>query len=541
MSESKARELGLKPMARFVSFAAAGVPPEIMGIGPVVAIPKALALAGLKLGDIDVIELNEAFAVQALAVIRQVGLDPERVNVNGGAIALGPSAGLHRSQAHCHDPARNEAPECALRHGHDVRRRRTGRSRHLRKHLQLRGGGFLLEGARRPEIFTPEDLTESTTRSRAPRKSSGTRKSRRTWKPSSIRSPASPSRVLRKSAELGLTAILVPEQYGGMEMDLVSAMVVAEGIAKDGSYAGWHGAHAGIGTLPLLLFRHRRTEAASICRSSRRRMVGAYCLTEPHAGSDALAAKTRADLSADGTHYILNGQKMWITNGGAADLFTVFAKVGGEKFTAFLVERAWPGVSAGAEEKKMGIKGSSHHGRLLRQRAGAGRERARRDRPRPHHRVQHSEYRPPEARTVRGGRRKNVLTSRFKYAKERKAFGKTIAEFGMIQHKLAEMAIRIYAAETMTYRVAGSDPGSDVRPASRPAESGGRVRGRMLDSSRSSRPRCSTTWSTKACRFTAATATIRTTRSSAPIAIRASTASSKAPTRSTACWPPACC
>ena len=119
-------------------------------------------------------------------------------------------------------------------------------------------------------------------------------------------------------------------------------------------------------------------------------MLAAYALTEPQAGSDALAARTRADLSPDGTHYILNGQKMWITNGGAADLFTVFAKVGGEKFTAFLVERGF-GVTSGAEEKKMGIKGSSTTAVVFRQRAGAGGKRARRDRARPHHRVQHSE------------------------------------------------------------------------------------------------------------------------------------------------------
>ena len=133
MSEKKAEELGLKPMARFVSFAVGGVPPEIMGIGPVVAIPKALALAGLKTDDIGVIELNEAFAVQALAVIRKAGLDLERVNVNGGAIALGPSAGLHRRQAHRHHSARDAAPRRAVRHGHHVRRRRPGRRRHFRK------------------------------------------------------------------------------------------------------------------------------------------------------------------------------------------------------------------------------------------------------------------------------------------------------------------------------------------------------------------------------------------------------------------------
>jgi alkylation response protein AidB-like acyl-CoA dehydrogenase len=184
-------------------------------------------------------------------------------------------------------------------------------------------------------------------------------------------------------------------------------------------------------------------------------MIGAYCLSEPQAGSDALAAKTRADLSPDGTHYILNGQKMWITNGGKADLFTVFAKVGGEKFTAFLVERKFPGVQPGAEEKKMGIKGSSTTAIYL-------------------------DNVPVPVENVLGevgrghiiafnilnlgrlklgpfavGGSKNVLSLSIKYAKERKAFGTTISQFGMIQHKLAEMAIRTFAAESMCYRVIG--------------------------------------------------------------------------------------
>jgi alkylation response protein AidB-like acyl-CoA dehydrogenase len=262
-------------------------------------------------------------------------------------------------------------------------------------------------------------------------------------------------RVLRKSAELGLTAVLVPEQYGGMEMDLVAAMIVAEGIAKDGSYAAWHGAHAGIGTLPLLLFGTEEQKRRYLPKLTSAEWIAGYCLSESHAGSDALAAKTRADLAVDGSHYVLNGQKMWITNGGAADFFTVFAKVNGEQFTAFLVERSWPGVSAGQEEKKMGIKGSSTTA------------------------VFFDNVRVPVENVLgeigRGhiiafnilnlgrlklgpfavGGAKAVLAQSLKYARERKAFGKSIAEFGLIQHKLAEMAVRIYAAETISYRVTG--------------------------------------------------------------------------------------
>src|SRR5579862_511420 len=240
-----------------------------------------------------------------------------------------------------------------------------------------------------------------------------------------------------------------------MDLDLASAMIVAEGIARDGSYAACHGAQAGIGALPLLLFGTEQQKREYLPRVASAELLCAYCLTEPQTGSDAMAIRTRADLSPDGTHYVLNGQKMWITNGGIADLYTVFAKVGGVKFTAFLVERTWPGVSPGAEENKMGLKGSSTtaiyfdnvkvpvenvlgeigRGHIIafnilnvgRLKLGPG--------------------------TVGGS--KNVLAVSLKYAKERKAFGQSIADFGMIQHKLAEMAIRTYAAESMTYRVVG--------------------------------------------------------------------------------------
>src|SRR5579862_3790096 len=240
-----------------------------------------------------------------------------------------------------------------------------------------------------------------------------------------------------------------------MDLDLASAMIVAEGIARDGSYAACHGAQAGIGALPLLLFGTEQQKREYLPRVASAELLCAYCLTEPQTGSDAMAIRTRADLSPDGTHYVLNGQKMWITNGGIADLYTVFAKVGGEKFTAFLVERTWPGVSPGAEEKKMGLKGSSTTA------------------------VYFDNVQVPVENVLgeigRGhiiafnilnvgrlklgpfavGGSKNVLALSLKYAKERKAFGTTISQFGMIQHKLAEMAIRIFALESMTYRVVG--------------------------------------------------------------------------------------
>jgi len=221
------------------------------------------------------------------------------------------------------------------------------------------GGSFLLTPSEPGEIFSPEDFTQE--------HHAIARTTEEFWNKEVApnvdaiqhQEPGLAIAILRKSAQLGLTAVILPEKFGGMEMDLTSMMIVAEGVSKDGSYSGWHGAHTGIGTLPLLMFGNDEQKQRYLPKLASAEMVAAYCLSEPQAGSDALAARTRADLSPDGKHYILNGQKMWITNGGGADLYTIFAKVGGEKFTAFLVERSYPGVQPGAEEKKMGIKGSS--------------------------------------------------------------------------------------------------------------------------------------------------------------------------------------
>ena len=320
---------------------------------------------------------------------------------------------------------------------------------------KTKGGAFLIEDRTPEEIFTPEDLTEE----HRDIARTADEFSRKEVDPNlddiQHQKPGVAISVLRKSAELGLTAIVIPEKFGGMEMDLTSAMVVAEHMSRDGSYSGWHGAHTGIGTLPILLFGTEDQKQRYLPRLAKAELVAAYALSEPHAGSDALAAKTRADLSPDGRHYILNGQKMWITNGGAADVFTIFAKIGGEKFTAFIVERAYPGVSSGAEEKKMGIKGSSTTAVYLDNvhvpvenvlgEIGRG------------HIIAFNILNIGRLKLgpFAVGGSKNVLALSIKYAKERKAFGTTISQFGMIQHKLAEMAIRIFAAASMTYRVVG--------------------------------------------------------------------------------------
>ena len=165
--------------------------------------------------------------------------------------------------------------------------------------------------------------------------------------------------MLKKAGDLGLSGVEIPEAYGGLEMDKVTAAVIADHIAKYAGFATTWGAHTGIGTLPIVYFGTEEQKKKYLPRLAAGEIVGAYALSEASSGSDALNCRARAQLSPDGKHYILNGEKMWITNAGFADLFTVFAKVDGEKFSAFLVERTFPGFSVGAEEHKMGIRGSS--------------------------------------------------------------------------------------------------------------------------------------------------------------------------------------
>jgi len=321
--------------------------------------------------------------------------------------------------------------------------------------LLVKGGAFLIEDRPPQEIFTAEDLNEEHL--------AIARTVDQFWANDvephleAIRqqTPGVALNVLRKAAELGLAAIPIPEKFGGMEMDLPSVMIAGEHLAKDSSYGSWHSAHTGIGTLPILFFGNEEQKRKYLPRLAKVELLAAYALTEPLAGSDALAVRTRADLSADGKYYVLNGQKMWITNGGAADLFTVFAKVGGEKFTAFLVERNFPGVTSGAEEHKMGNKGSSTtavyfdnvHVPVENLLGEIGRG----------HIIAFNILNIGRLKLGPGavGGAKNVLAICLKYAKERKAFGSAIAEFGAIRHKLAEIAIRTFAVESMVWRVVG--------------------------------------------------------------------------------------
>ena len=470
MSEKKAKELGLKPMARFVSFAVAGVPPEIMGIGPVVAIPKALALAGLKLDDIGVIELNEAFAVQALAVIRKAGLDLDRVNVNGGAIALGHPLGCTGAKLTATILREMRRAQFPLRNGDHVRRRWPGRRRHLRKpgkeRFHMATSTTLPRETQRRLIPDRTHLARGTVLARglhrrAPRHrphhrgvlDQGNRAAPRSHPaPGAGRRGLDPAQGRRTRPHRRRDSGKIRRHGDGPHLRHDRRRGHRQGrlLRRLARRASGHRHSA------AAVVRHRGTEAALSSQARQRRDDRRLRLSEPQAGSDALAARTRADLSPDGKHYILNGQKMWITNGGAADLFTVFAKVDGEKFTAFLVERRFPGVSAGAEEKKMGIKGSSTTAIYLDNvpvpvenvlgEIGRG------------HIIAFNILNIGRLKlgpVRRAAAPRKCCACSLKYAKERKAFGKSIAEFGMIQHKLAEMAIRIFATESAAYRVVG--------------------------------------------------------------------------------------
>lgn len=259
--------------------------------------------------------------------------------------------------------------------------------------------------------------------------------------------------LLEKAGELGMLGMSVPEEFGGMGVDFKTSLLATERLGKGHSFSVAYGAHTGIGTLPILYYGTAAQKAKYIPKLASGEWKAAYCLTEPGSGSDANSGKTKATLSADGTHYILDGQKMWITNGGFANLFTVFAKIGDDKnLTAFIVEADSPGISLNPEEKKMGIKGSSTRQvffngvkvpveNMLSERENGfkiainilniGRIKL--------------------AAGVLGGA-KQTITDAVKYANEREQFGRPISKYGAIRFKLAEQAIRTYTVESAIYR-----------------------------------------------------------------------------------------
>jgi len=264
------------------------------------------------------------------------------------------------------------------------------------------------------------------------------------------------AQLVRKGAEVGLMGGGIPEEYGGAGLDKISTTVLTEKISIYGGFAVTHGAHAGIGTLPIVYFGTEEQKKKYLPKLASAEYIGAYCLSEPQAGSDAQNSLTRAVLNKEGTHYILNGQKMWITNGGFADLFVVFAKIDGEKFTAFIVERAFPGCKPGNEEHKMGIHGSSTTPVFL-ENCAVPKENLLHEIGRGHivaFNILNAGRFTLGASCVGGA--KHVLMTASKYAKERRAFGRQIGDFGLMKEKLANMAVRIFAVESMVYRSAGN-------------------------------------------------------------------------------------
>ncbi|MGA2430425.1 MAG: acyl-CoA dehydrogenase family protein [Candidatus Acidiferrum sp.] len=306
------------------------------------------------------------------------------------------------------------------------------------------------------DVFTPADLTDDQKLIGQTAEEFVTKEVMPLVKDLENKKPGLMAETVRKGAELGIMSGGIPEQYGGAGLDKIATTVLTEKLSIYGGFAVTHGAHAGIGTLPIVYFGTEEQKKKYLPKLASGEMIGAYCLSEPQAGSDAQNSLTRAELNKEGTHYILNGQKMWITNGGFADLYVVFAKVDGEKFTAFIVERAFPGCKPGNEEHKMGIHGSSTTPVFL-ENCKVPKENVLHDIGRGHivaFNVLNAGRFTLGASAVGGS--KYVLAAASKYSKERKAFGKQIGEFGLMKEKLAEMAIQLFAVESMVYRSAGN-------------------------------------------------------------------------------------
>jgi alkylation response protein AidB-like acyl-CoA dehydrogenase len=320
---------------------------------------------------------------------------------------------------------------------------------------RVKGGSFLTEERDPQDVFTPEDLSEEHRQIAKTAIDFTQNEVMPAAAEIEAKNFAVTRELLRKAGELGLMSVDIPEAYGGLEMDKVTSALIAESISKLASFSVAFSAHVGIGTLPIVWYGTEEQKRKYLPKLGTGEWIGAYALSESSSASDAMNCRTRAVLSADGKHYVLNGEKMWITNSGFADLFTVFAKVDGEKFSAFLIERNTPGFSIGAEEHKLGIRGSSTCPLILADcqvpvenllgEVGKG-----------HHiafNILNIGRFKLGAACVGGAR--NGLQDAIGYAKERKAFGKAIAEFGLIQEKLAESAAGIYAGEAMVYRTIG--------------------------------------------------------------------------------------
>ena len=319
----------------------------------------------------------------------------------------------------------------------------------------IRGGSFLIAAGSADDVFVPEEYTEEQKMIAKTTEEFVVNEVRPHLEEIENHQFDISVRLLKEAGELGLLAGDVPEKYDGLGLDKVSTALVTEKFALSRGFALSFGAHVGIGSLPIVYFGNEDQKNRYLPDLASGKRLAAYCLTEPGSGSDALGAKTTATLSEDGKHYILNGEKQWITNAGFADVFVVYAKIDGEKFTAFIVERTFPGVSFGPEEKKMGIKGSSTRTVILQDvpvpvenllgEPGRG------------HVIAFNILNVGRYKLAVGavGSAKRALELATTYAKERKQFKTPIANFTLIKNKLANMATKTYAAESSVYRTVG--------------------------------------------------------------------------------------
>jgi alkylation response protein AidB-like acyl-CoA dehydrogenase len=320
---------------------------------------------------------------------------------------------------------------------------------------RIKGGSFLIESRNSQDIFTPEDLTDQ---HKLIGKTAGEFVENEIVplvKEIEEKKPGLLRELLKKAADLGLCAIDVPEKFGGLELDKISSVIVAEKMARNGSWAATMGSQSGIGILPIAFFGTEAQKEKYLPKLASAEWAGAYCLSEATSASDAMNCKAKATLNADGKHYTLNGTKMWITNGGIADVYIVFAKVDGEKFTAFIVDRGFAGVSPGAEEHKMGLRGSSTTPLNL-ENVQVPVENVLGEIGKGHH-IAFNILNVGRLKLGAGcvGGAKYMLIEAIRWAREREAFGKKIADFGMIKEKLGDMIARTYACESMSYRTTG--------------------------------------------------------------------------------------
>ena len=318
------------------------------------------------------------------------------------------------------------------------------------------GASFVFERVLSTRIFTPEQFTEEHRQFRDVASDFAANEIEPHVEEIEHKKPGVMVGLMKKAADLGLFTVEIPEVYGGLDLDKRTSMLIAEALATVGSFAVTYGAHTGIGTLPIVYYGTHEQKQRYLPKLASGEMIGAYALSEAGSGSDALAAKTVARLSADGTHYVLNGTKSWITNAAWADLFTVFAQIDGDKFTAFLVERKTDGVSIGTEEHKLGIRGSSTCQVMLDDvevpvenllgEVGRG------------HKIAFNILNIGRWKLGLGsmGTAKVCMGYGVRYAKERKQFKKPIATFGLIRQKIARSALLVYATESMAYRLGGN-------------------------------------------------------------------------------------